>query len=206
MTKIHEINPLDFGRVIDSMEGPQLSAECYNFALDQLLDAMAQSGEAWHLTLLRASIVGLWHQHPRGKVLVGYVIADKILVLAYITKRGQMPSNFYSAVRTVPGYFETGTSFVPHRALRPLACWEWPCTCTSLWPVGDRFDPTEPRAVDTGNLMGYFSFPVKKGISPATAGPEFVQVPMEEFSDFTFKDLSYWHFNRWAVMHSSNSG
>jgi hypothetical protein len=70
-----------------------------------------------------------------------------------------------------------------------------------LWPMFDEgIEYEEPRVVDTGNLMAYFSYPEadhQEGVPVDLAGPDYIRVPNKAEEEFEYGKSTYRFLNRW---------
>lgn len=180
----------------------KIIGECYAFESGPITEQANAEGMSFHELVLGRIIAGLWDAHPKFRIFVYYEALGQIDRL-FICSLRKLSNSFFNQVHpelsNLHGYIESGRDGAILQNVRPLVYWEPPCTMFALWPKGYEGETNGLRVLDTGNLVGYFSYEDEDGYHGLKDGsinsPDYVCIPEDAESELIYNKKTYRYLN-----------
>lgn len=181
----------------------QIYGECYAYHYEGLRAEAEENATSIHNLLLNRIISGLWDAAPKYEVYVFYEALNNINRM-FICSTHKLGETFFRHVHPklsqTGGYIESGYTRTQLSTMRPLVKWEPPCHMIALWPKGQNGDTNGYRVIDTGTLLGYYSYEDASGyqriMDKDLTNPDYLCVPAQQEAEFQHNSKKYRFTNR----------
>jgi hypothetical protein len=185
----------------------QILGECYAYHYEDLKAQAESENTSIHILLLHRLIAGLWDASHKSFIFAFYEAFTDIDRLFLCSPR-KFGNAFFNCVHpklsNIVGYIESGYACTKLQNIRPLVTWEPPCTMIALWPKGQTGETKGRRVIDTGTLLGYYSYEDEAGYQRIQDGdlmnPDYLCVPFEPEITFQLNGKAYRYSNRFCSL------